>query len=244
MRRFKSDALPALFVGVLVFASQSFVPVSAAAQIKFVVTVDYPLGQKTTYLGWVKTVVSTLQAPQQIKSVASYDNYFGTWPHRFIEFEFNSMSLAADYFELAEVRKVFEDVVNHGINITVSAMKLREDYKKQVGKPAAEGSIKYVFFVDYPLGEKTEYLEWVKSLVPVLQAPEEVKRIAAYDSYFGATPQRCVEFEFDDFEAASTYWAYPEVKRIFKDLVNHGVNTRFSVLELRGDYTKRAAEQR
>jgi hypothetical protein len=232
-----------VLVGALVFASQSSVPVSAVAQIKFVITVDYPLRQKATYLSWVKSVVSTLEAPHQIKSVASYDNYFGTWPHRFIEFEFNSMSLAAEYFERAEVREIFEDVVNHGINISVSVLKLRGDYKKQVGQPTEESSIKYVLSVDYPLGEKAEYLEWVKSQVPVLQAPEEVKRIAAYDNYFGATPQRFVEFEFEDMEAAATYWAYPEVKQVFKDLVNHGVNGSFSVLELRGDYTKRVIEQ-
>jgi uncharacterized protein (DUF1330 family) len=242
MRRFNRDALPAVLVGALVFASQSSLPVSAVAQIKFVVTVDYPLRQKAAYLSWVKSVVPTLQAPQQVKSVASYDNYFGTWPHRFVEFEFNNMSQAAEYFERPEVRNIFEDVVNHGINVTISVLQLRNDYKKPVRQPATESSIKYVFFVDYPLGEKTEYLKWVKSQVPVLQAPEEVKRIVAYDNYFGATPQRFVEFEFDDMEAASAYWAYPEVKRVFKNLVDHGVNGRFSVLELRGDYTKRAIE--
>ena len=114
MRRFKRHATSALLVGVLVFTLQFLLPTSVAAQIKFLVTVDYPLRQKDTYLSWVKSIVPALQAPHQIKRVASYDNYFGTWPHRFVEFEFDNMEVAADYFERPEIREIFEDVVNHG----------------------------------------------------------------------------------------------------------------------------------
>ncbi len=243
MRRIKAVALSMVLAGTLALVLQALVPVSVLAQVKFVITVDYPLRQKEAYLDWVKSVVPTLQAPRQIKRVASYDNYFGTWPHRFVEFEFDSMSLAAAYFERAEVRAIFDDVVNHGINISVSVLELRGDYKADVEEPAKEGPIKYVFLVDYPLGEKDKYLEWVKSIEPILQAYDEAKRIAAYDNYFGATPQRVVEFEFDDMKAASRYWAYPEVKRVFNDLVDHGVNGSFSVLERRTDYTKHVVER-
>lgn len=98
--------------------------------IKYLLTVDYPLGKKGDYLQWVKSVSKTLQEPEELKRIASYDNYFGVSPNRFIELEFENMEMASKYFERQGVRKVMEDLPNHGKNGQVYVMVLRGDYSK------------------------------------------------------------------------------------------------------------------
>ncbi len=39
--------------------------------------------------------------------------------------------------------------------------------------------IKYLYTIDYPHGERQEYLAWIRSIAPTLQAPEEVRRVAS-----------------------------------------------------------------
>jgi hypothetical protein len=97
--------------------------------------------------------------------------------------------------------------------------------------------IKYVYAIDYPLGQKRAYLEWVRGIADTLQAPPELRRLAAYDNYFSASPHRVVEFEFDTMEDAARYFERKEIARIFQaDLPVHASNVRISVLKLLGDY--------
>jgi hypothetical protein len=101
--------------------------------------------------------------------------------------------------------------------------------------------IKYVYEIDYPLGEKRKYLEWVRSVADALQAPGELKRLASYDNVFSATPQRVVEFTFDSLEDAARYFSRKEIGVIFQsELPAHGTNIGLKVLALRGDYSKDA----
>ncbi len=101
--------------------------------------------------------------------------------------------------------------------------------------------IKYVYEIDYPLGEKRKYLEWVRSIAEKLQAPGELKRLASYDNVFSATPQRVVEFSFDSLEDAGRYFDRKEIGLIFQsELPVHGINIGIKVLALRGDYSKDA----
>jgi hypothetical protein len=101
--------------------------------------------------------------------------------------------------------------------------------------------IKYVYEIDYPLGEKRKYLEWVRSVADTLQAPGELQRLASYDNVFSATPHRVVEFTFDSLEDAARYFSRKEVSVIFQsDLPAHGTNIHINVLALRGDYSKDA----
>jgi hypothetical protein len=111
----------------------------------------------------------------------------------------------------------------------------------QSGKQAAVSAnkVKYLFTVDYPLGKKGDYLNWVKSISATLQAPEEVKRMAAYDSYFGDAPHRVVEMEFEDMAAAAKYFEREKIRKIFEEWPGHGVNAGVRVLTLRGDFTKK-----
>ncbi len=101
--------------------------------------------------------------------------------------------------------------------------------------------IKYVYEIDYPLGEKRKYVEWVRSIANTLQAPGELRRLASYDNAFSASPQRVVEFTFDSLEDAGKYFDRKEMVRIFQgELPAHGTNIHVKVLTLRGDYSKNA----
>ncbi|MDE0028554.1 MAG: hypothetical protein OXU42_04005 [Deltaproteobacteria bacterium] len=106
------------------------------------------------------------------------------------------------------------------------------------GQEAAKGrpAVKYVFTVDYPLDGKDKYIAWVNSVAKRLTAPAEVRRITSYDSYFGDSPHRVVEFEFDSMEDAGKYWSNEKVKAVFEDVTEYGVNGRVQVLILRSDY--------
>jgi hypothetical protein len=99
--------------------------------------------------------------------------------------------------------------------------------------------IKYVYEIDYPLGEKRKYIEWVRSIADTLQAPSELKRLASYDNAFSASPHRVVEFTFDSMEDAGKYFDRKDMVRIFQgELPAHGTNIHIKVLMLRGDYSK------
>jgi hypothetical protein len=99
--------------------------------------------------------------------------------------------------------------------------------------------IKYVYEIDYPLGEKRKYLEWVRSIADTLQAPGELRRLASYDNAFSASPHRVVEFTFDSMEDAGKYFDRKDIVRIFQgELPAHGTNIHIKVLTLRGDYGK------
>ena len=124
------------------------------------------------------------------------------------------------------------------ISLTLLAPQWIPDGSQVHGEEAAKSrpAVKYVFTVDYPLDGKDKYLAWVKSVVEDLTAPAEVRRITSYDSYFGASPHRVVEFEFDSMEDAGKYWANEKVRAVFENVTEYGVNGRVQVLILRSDY--------
>jgi hypothetical protein len=99
--------------------------------------------------------------------------------------------------------------------------------------------IKYVYEVDYPLGQKRAYLEWVRSIADTLQAPDELKRLASYDNVFSATPNRVIEFTFESMEEAGRYFDRKEIGRILQgELPARGTNIRIKTLKLLADYSK------
>ena len=99
--------------------------------------------------------------------------------------------------------------------------------------------IKYVYSIDYPLGKKREYVDWVRSIADTLQKPDELKRLASYDNVFSASPQRIVEFSFESLADAATYFERPEMIRVFQgELPQHGMNVGITVLRRLTDYAK------
>lgn len=64
--------------------------------VKYIYSIDCPMGTKPEYLEWVKTVVITLQAPEEVQSNASYGQYLTSYANRRIEYEFaNAMDVAS-----------------------------------------------------------------------------------------------------------------------------------------------------
>ena len=101
--------------------------------------------------------------------------------------------------------------------------------------------IKYVYSIDYPVGQKRAYLEWVRSIADTLQKPDELKSLASYDNVFSASPQRVVEFGFESLQDAAMYFERPEMVRIFEgELPQHGTNLGVTVLRRLTDYVKDA----
>ena len=206
-----------------------------SGSIKYVYTIDYPMNGKAEYLDWVKSIVSTLQKPDELVSIASYDNYLNESPRRIVEFEFENNIDAAKYFDDPEVRNVVDQTVDHGITREILVLKKRSDYNPGEG---GRHKIKYAYSLDYGVGNKTAYIEMVKTIVKTLQIPKEIKRITSYDNYFNSSPNRVIEFEFDSMEDAVKYFEMPQVKDVIENSVNMSINHKCSILELRSDYNK------
>ncbi len=107
--------------------------------IKYVYEIDYPFGEKRKYLEWVRSIAETLQAPGELKRLASYDNAFSASPHRVVEFTFNSLEDAARYFSRKEISVIFQsELPAHGTNIGIKVLALRsDDSKDAVAGPTA-----------------------------------------------------------------------------------------------------------
>ena len=106
--------------------------------VKFVYSIDYPPGKKRDYLDWVRTIADTLQQPQELKRLASYDNVFSASPQRVVEFTFESMEDGARYFERPEMVRIFQgELSQHGTNVGVTVLKRLADYNKDTDEPEA-----------------------------------------------------------------------------------------------------------
>ena len=207
-----------------------------AVPVKLVWLVNYPVGGKADYLAWIASVAPTLLAPEELNRVASYDNARGESPHRLVEFEFDSYVDAATYLSRPDVAAVFEALPDHSSEVSTHVFAQRSaDYSKNENPSR---TVKLVFLVDYPLGGKDAYLEWIASVAPSLQAPEEVKRIASYDNLHGASPHRFVEFEFESVEEAHTYLEREAVRAVNTELPNQSSRVSQLLFEQRPDYNE------
>ena len=98
-------------------------------------------------------------------------------------------------------------------------------------------TVKMIYFVNYPLGGKAEYLEWVKEVGPKL-VTEEVVRIRSYDNFEGSNPHRLVEMEFNSIEDMQKYQRNPTIRAIMQDMSNHTSNSEGHTFIQRSDYVK------
>ena len=202
--------------------------------VKLVWLIDYPEGGKDAYIEWVASIAATLQAPDEITRIRSYDNQDQTLsPNRLVEFEFNSFLDAAAYLNRPEIAEIFGDLPNHTSDVTMHTFIQRSDYAIT---EKGNYPIKGVYFIDYPLGGKQEYLEWVDSISPVLVGPPQVKLITSYDNYYGESPHRLVEFEFASQEDFITYEELEDIMAIEPELDVRTSRWTQHVFELRSDY--------
>ncbi len=99
--------------------------------IKYVYEIDYPPRGKDKYLTWVRSIVDALQAPAELRRLASYDNAYSATPHRVVEFTFDSSQDAARYFDRKEIRLIVQsELPAHSANIRIKVLVLRDDYVK------------------------------------------------------------------------------------------------------------------
>ena len=99
--------------------------------------------------------------------------------------------------------------------------------------------VKLVTFVNYPETGKEAYLEWIASVAPTLQTPQEVIQIKAYDNLDPSmSPNRMVEFVFANFIDMETYLNRSEIAAIFEEqLTIASDTTRYTFIQ-RSDYAK------
>lgn len=202
--------------------------------VRLVWLIDYPADGKDAYLAWVASIAATLQAPEEIVRIRSYDNRDAeASPSRLVEFEFNSFLDAATYLNRPEIAAILEDLPNHSSHATVHTFIQRSDYTA-----GEEGNWeqKSILLIDYPLGGKDAYLEWVASISSILIEPPELKRASSYDNYYGESPHRLVSFEFETIEDADAYEAREEIAAIEMELHNRAGSSTRHDFELRSDY--------
>lgn len=205
-----------------------------AIPVKFVLLIDYPEGGKDAYIAWVASVVPTLQAPEEVVRIRSYDNEDPEMsPNRLVEWEFNSFLDMATYLNRPEIAAILEDIPNHSSVSTAHTFIQRSDYSKS---EEGDWKVKIINLMDYPLGGKQAYLEWVNSISAVLTAPSQVKLIISYDNYYGESPHRLIEFEFASQEDATAYEELEEIMAIQAELDNQAGSWVLHTFELRSDY--------
>ncbi len=99
--------------------------------IKYVYEIDYPPRGKDKYLKWVRSIADALQAPAELRRLASYDNVYPATPHRVVEFTFGSPRDAATYFGRKEIGLILQgELPTHSANIRIKVLALRDDYIK------------------------------------------------------------------------------------------------------------------
>ena len=202
--------------------------------VKFILLIDYPEGGKDAYIAWVTSVVPALQAPEEVVRIRSYDNEDPEMsPNRLVEWEFNSFLDMATYLNRPEIAAILGDIPNHTSVTTAHTFIQRSDYSKGEG---GNWQIKGILLIDYPLGRKQAYLEWVASVSQALVAPPQLKATDSYDNYYGESPHRLVELEFASQEDIDTYEALEEIMAIEAELDNQAGSWVLHTFELRSDY--------
>ncbi len=206
-----------------------------AAPVSLVWLVDYPEGGKDMYLAWIASIAPTLTAPAEVNRIRSYDNVEEVTPHRYVEFKFDSFVDAMTYMNRPEIAAVFEDLPNHATQVSAHTFIERSDYAKT---EADDWPVKGVIFVNYPLGGKEAYLEWVASVSEALVSPPQVQAVASYDNYNGESPHRLVTLEFASQEDAEIFEALEAIMAIEDELDVQASSWTNHTFELRSDYIK------
>ncbi|NIO18964.1 hypothetical protein GTN42_05925, partial [bacterium] len=76
------------------------------------------------------------------------------------------------------------------------------------------------------------YMEWVKKVVPILSAPEEMKKMTAWDNFLKGTPHRIIEFEFDDIASWEKWFRRPEIRKVADEWHDMGSDHQAILVEL------------
>jgi hypothetical protein len=149
--------------------------------IKYVYEIDYPPRGKNKYLKWVRSIADALQAPAELRRLASYDNVYSTTPHRVVEFTFDSPRDAAMYFDREEIGLILQsELPTHSANIRIKVLALRDDYiKGAVAETAAAHQ-------DQPLVLVTRLAPWLPRLSAERTLPAAAPDVSRWTLPVGA----------------------------------------------------------
>ena len=205
-----------------------------AIPVRLVWLIDYPEGGKDAYMAWVASITPTLRAPEEVVRIRSYDNVDPEMsPKRLVEFDFNSFLDAATYLNLPEIAAVLEDLPNHSSDTTVHTFIQRSDYAKS---EEGDWKVKGIYLIDYPLGGKQAYLDWIASISSTLVGPPQLKAVSSYDNYYGESPHRLFEMEFASQEDADAYGELEDIMAIEAELDNRAGSWVSYEFALHSDY--------
>ena len=98
-----------------------------AWQILNILLIDYPIGGKDAYLQWAASVSSVIQAAPHIKTITSYDNYYGESPHRLVMREFANPTDVDAYIDLEETKAIQAELDEHAGSWVRHTFVLRSD---------------------------------------------------------------------------------------------------------------------
>ena len=203
-----------------------------AVPVKLVWLIDYPENGKDAYLQWVASNAPTLQAPEEVNRIRSYDSLENVGPRRFVEFEFDSFLDAATYLNRPEIAAILEELPNRATQVSAHTFIERSHYAKTEKK---DWPIKGIMFVEYLLGGKAAYLQWVASISAHIEPPQ-LKAIAAYDNYYGESPHRLVTVEFANEEDVTAYRELEEIMAIEAEIDVRAASRVIYIFQLRSDY--------
>ena len=96
--------------------------------VKGIVLINYHLGGRDAYLQWAASVGETLVAAPQLKSLATYENYYGEPPHRLVVGEFVSQADADVYNALPEIQAIEAELNTQAASWVEHTFELRSDY--------------------------------------------------------------------------------------------------------------------
>lgn len=209
-------------------------PDMESTPVKLVTFTNYPEGGKDAYIQWIVSVASTLQAPEEIIRIRSYDNLDPSMrPDRMVEFEFANFIDMENYLNRPEIAAIFEEQLTYASDTTTHTFIELSDYAKE---EAGDWKIKGVYLIDYLPGGKQAYLEWVASVSSILIGPDELKAIASYDNYYGESPHRLVTLEFASQADVDSYEQIEAVSAVGDELDTRTASWELHEFELRSDY--------
>lgn len=206
-----------------------------AIPVKVVWFINFSEGGKAAYDIWVASNAETFWAPELVRSKV-YDNVDPEQrPHRYVEMEFASYLDAATYMNRPEIAAILLEATDYVSDQSVHTFIRRSDDRKH---EAGDWKIKHVQLMDYPLGGKQTYLDWVESVAPAVQAPPPLKAVETYDNYYGVSPHRLVTLEFASVAEADAYLSLDARKAFDVELVNRVHSIVVHRFELRAAYVK------
>lgn len=180
-----------------------------------------PAGHEASeaYFNALHSIIFTPASHEPVANATRiYQNIEDSGPLWFLEFEFDSFLDAKAYMNRPDIMSLFDDITRTTLGASSHIFLQRSDYDKQDLMLDFPNPIKGIILVDYHIGGKAAYLEWIASISDILIGPPELKAIASYDNASGESPHRLVTLEFENKADATAYEALEAIMAIEAEL--------------------------